>query len=118
MSRQEKFREPGEAKVAKLCLTLCDPIDCSLSGSSIHGILQAKILEWVAIPFSKGSYQPGTEPRSLHCFPGGSVVKNLPVMQETCVRSLGGEDPLENETVTHSSIVAWAIPWTEEPGGL
>ena len=38
-----------------VCLTLCDPMDCSLSGSSVHGILQARILEWVAIPFSRGS---------------------------------------------------------------
>ena len=41
--------------VIKLCLTLCDPNDCSLPGSSVHGILQARILEWVAIPFSRGS---------------------------------------------------------------
>ena len=41
--------------VCQWCLTLCNPIDCSLPGSSIHGILQARILEWVAIPFSKGS---------------------------------------------------------------
>ena len=41
--------------VAQLCLTLCDPIDCSLPGSSAHGILQARILEWVAISFSRGS---------------------------------------------------------------
>ena len=40
------------AKLLQLCLTLCDPMDCSLSGSSVHGILQARILEWVAIPFS------------------------------------------------------------------
>ena len=40
------------------CLTLCDPIDCSLSGSSVHGILQARILEWVAKPFSRGSSRP------------------------------------------------------------
>ena len=39
-------------------------------------------------------------------------------MQETQVRSLGQEDPLEKETATHSSILAWEIPWTEEPGGL
>ena len=39
-------------------------------------------------------------------------------MQETQVRSLGWEDPLEEETATHSSILAWKIPWTEEPGGL
>ena len=46
------------------------------------------------------------------------MVKNLPVMQETWVRSLGQEDPLEKEMATHSSILAWRIPRTEEPGGL
>ena len=51
------------------------------------------------------------------CFPGGSV-KNLPAMWETQVQSLGREDPLEEEMATHSSILAWRSPWTEEPGGL
>ena len=46
------------------------------------------------------------------------TVKNLPSMQETWVRSLGQEDPLEKEMATHSSILAWRIPWTEEPGEL
>ena len=46
------------------------------------------------------------------------MVKNLPGMQETWVRSLSREDPLEKGMVTHSSILAWGIPWTEEPGGL
>ena len=50
-------------------------------------------------------------------FPGGSEVKNLPAMQETWVRSLGWEDSLEKGKATHSSILAWRIPWTEEPGG-
>ena len=45
------------------------------------------------------------------------TVKNLPAMGETWVRSLGWEDPLEEGMATHSSIVAWRIPWTEEPGG-
>ena len=45
-------------------------------------------------------------------------VKNLPAMQETWVQSLGWEDPLEKGKATHSSILAWRIPWTEEPGGL
>ena len=45
-------------------------------------------------------------------------VKNPPAMQETRVRSLGWEGPLEKEMATHSSILAWRIPWTEEPGGL
>ena len=44
------------------------------------------------------------------------TVKNLPAMQETQVRSLGPEDPLEKGMATHSSIFAWKIPWTEEPG--
>ena len=46
------------------------------------------------------------------------MVKNLPTIQETRVRSLGWEDPLEKGKATHSSILAWRIPWTEEPGGL
>ena len=46
------------------------------------------------------------------------TVKNLPAMQETQVRSLGWEDPLEKEMATHSNILAWGISWTEEPGGL
>ena len=46
------------------------------------------------------------------------MVKNLPVMQETQVRFLDQEDPLEKEMATHSSILAWRIPWTEEPDGL
>ena len=55
--------------------------------------------------------------------PGGSVVKNHLPMQETRVQSLGGgswgrEYPLEKKMATHSSILAWGIPWTEEPGGL
>ena len=51
-------------------------------------------------------------------FPGGSGVKNPPAKQEMPVRSLGQEDPLEKEKATHSSVLAWRIPWTEEPGGL
>ena len=46
------------------------------------------------------------------------LVKNPPAMWETCVRSLGREDPLEKGMATYSSILAWRIPWTEEPGGL
>ena len=45
-------------------------------------------------------------------------LKRLPAMRETQVRSLGQEDPLEKEMATHSRILAWRIPWTEEPGGL
>ena len=48
---------PLEVLVTRSCLTLCDPMDCSLPGSSVHGILQARILEWVSISFSRGSSQ-------------------------------------------------------------
>ena len=48
----------GSSEVAQSCLTLCDPMDCSLSGSSIHGIFQARVLEWTAISFSRGSSRP------------------------------------------------------------
>ena len=51
-------------------------------------------------------------------FPGGSDGKVLPAVRETRVQSLGWEDPLEKEMATHSSTLAWKIPWTEEPGGL
>ena len=46
------------------------------------------------------------------------TVKNLPALQETRVQSLGQEDPLEKRMATHSSVLSWEIPWTEEPGGL
>jgi len=52
------------------------------------------------------------------CFPGDSGVKHLPAMQEAWVQSLGQEDPLEKEMATHSSILTWRIPWTEELGSL
>ena len=56
------------AKSLQLCLTLCDPMDCSPPGSSVHGILQAKILEWVAVPFSRASSQPqGSNLGLPHC---------------------------------------------------
>ena len=51
--------------VSRSVVSLCDPVDCSPPGSSVHGILQARILEWVAIPFSRDLPNPGIEPRSL-----------------------------------------------------
>ena len=50
--------------------------------------------------------------------PGGSVVKNPPAVQETWVQSLGWEDPISEEMPTHFSVLAWEIPWTEQPSGL
>ena len=65
-------RRPQENKpeivilVAQSCLTLCDPVDCSLPGSSVRGIFEARILEWVAIPFSRGSSQPRNQTQISH----------------------------------------------------
>ena len=56
--------------VAQSCPTLCNPVDCSLPGSSVHGIIQARILEWVAISFSRGSSRPGGRTQ-VSCFAGG-----------------------------------------------
>ena len=54
----KRWQEHTESEVAQSGLTLCDPVDCSPPGSSVHGILQARILEWVAVSFSKGSSRP------------------------------------------------------------
>ena len=53
-----KCDQGKESEVAQSCLTLCDPMDCSLPGSSVHGIFQAIVLEWIVISFSRGSSQP------------------------------------------------------------
>ena len=63
------FRLESESEVAQSCLTLCDPMDCSLSGSSIHGIFQARVLEWISISFSRGSSQPRNRTR-VSCIAG------------------------------------------------
>ena len=118
--------------------TLCNPSDCSLPGSSVHGILQARILEWVASPSSRqmlyrlsdqGSPKGWDELKSAFhldfianlygSFLGvAQLVKNLPTMQETWVPFLGQEDPLEKEMATHSSVLAWRIQGMRKPGGL
>ena len=130
------------SSVAQSCPTLWDPMDCSPPGSSIHEIFQARILEWVAISFSRGSFQ-SRDWTGVSCIAGkcfyhlshqGSpiycyrqwfiymwfycAVKNLPAVQETQIQFLGWEDPLEKEMATHSSILAWKISWTEEPDGV
>ena len=62
--------------------------------------------------------RPGTAETEMFTTPGGSGGKESPAMQETQVQSVGQEDPLEKGTATHSSILAWRIPRTEEPGRL
>ena len=148
-------------KVTQFCLTLCDPTDYSLPGSSLHGILQARILDWGAISFTRGSswirdwtsvfcigrwalyhwatmshqgsLVPSPMVEATQVFTDGwmdqqnvvyngraslvaQLAKNLPAMWETWVWDLGlilgWEDSLEKGKATHSSILAWRIPWT------
>ena len=74
-------------KVVQLCLTLCFPMDCSPLGSSVHGTLQARILGWVAFPFSRGSSQPRDQIR-VSCPAGGCFTTEPPgkpsVLRATC----------------------------------
>ena len=66
---KHKDRKESESEVAQSCPTLCNPMDCSLPGSSVHGILQARVREWVAISFSRRSSQPGDRTR-VSCIAG------------------------------------------------
>ena len=158
--------------VFQSCVTLCNPMDCSLPGPSVNAILQAEILpfptswrssrprdrthisyiscigksilyccttwevlrqdEWglktclylqyctVHVNVCEGdwSHVQGSHHNNLGASLVAQLGKNLPAMRKTWVRSLGRENPLENGMATHSSILVWRIPWTEEPGGL
>ena len=66
IQHRELHLMPCVCSVTQLCLTLCGPMDCSPPGSSVHGILQVRILEWVAIPFSRGSSHP-RDPTHVSC---------------------------------------------------
>ena len=109
---------------AQSCPILCDPVDWSPPSFSVHGILLARVMEWVAISFSKvhigltkivqGVTNSQTQQSDFHF--GATLVarlvKNLPAMQDTWVQSLGWADPPKKRKATHSSILAWRIPWT------
>ena len=96
--------------VAWSCPPLCKSMDCSLTNSSVHGILQARTLEWVAIPFSRRSSKLRNLAGVLLSCRQILYQLNYPAMPETWVRSLGWEDPLEKGTATHSSILVWRVP--------
>ena len=131
----------GESEVAESCPTLRDPMDCSPPGSSVHGIFQARVLEWGAIAFSI-SNQSILKEISPECSLEGLMLKLK--LQYSCLENpmdrgawwaaLHGVaksrtrlsdftftvhfHALEKEMATHSSVLAWRIPGTGEPGGL
>ena len=90
-----------KVSVAQSCLILCDPTDCSPLGSSVHGIPQARILEWVAIPFSRGSSWP-RDWAQVSCIAAGSLPSE-PQVRCQIQLSLG--------TVSHFLILANAVSW-------
>ena len=82
--------------IAQLYLTLCDPIDCSPPGSSVYGIFQARILEWVALSFSRVHFMQFRVKSLFTCNVGGSAGKESACNAGDPVQFLGQEDPLEN----------------------
>ena len=115
----ELFLSPEERKEkvldAQSCPTFCDPMDCNLPGSSVHGILQARVLEWIAIPFSRGSPDPGIEPgspalqaASLRSEPPG----NPP---EKGVRARRGQEPGETSWDGGYHQCSMRPGWQEQP---
>ena len=94
--------------VTQLCPILCDPIDCNAPGSSVHGILQARILEWVAIPFSRRSSRPRDQTQVFHTAgnslpsepPGKSLSSHNAV---TCFKSKQSHKTSDHHAVQHRS---------------
>ena len=124
---------------AQSCPTLCYPMDCSPPGSSVHGISQARILEWVAISSSRGSSWPRdqTHDSCVSCTAGrfftteplGKPYSSIGIKQWVCVRDktqrqcvsyqcCGKQFALSSEADTPLQYSAWKIPWMEEPGRL
>ena len=122
-------------EVAKetVCVLSCVQPFRPLSSGFCLWYFSGRILEWAAVSSSRGSFWSGDRTSVLcvfctadeflshPCYATGAVaqmVKRLPAVRESRVWSLGWEDLLEKEMATHSSMLAWRIPWTEEPGRL
>ena len=82
IENKHDYQEISEVKVAQSCLTLWDAMDCSLPGSSVHGILQARILEWVVFPFSRGSSKPRDPTQVSHIAGGFFTIRATREAQE------------------------------------
>ena len=102
----------------------CDPVDVGNLISDSSAFSKSSLYLWKFLvhillkPSWKGFEHYLASMQNEHNCVIAQTVKNLPIMWETWVWSLGQEDPLENGMATHSSVLAWRIPWTEEPGGL
>ena len=113
----------SESEVAQSCPTLSNPMDCSLPGSSIHGIFQARVLEWVAIEKLEDNGTPVQCSCLENPMDGGAWKAAVHGVAEGWTRLSDFTftfhfHALEKEMATHSSVLAWRIPGTGKPGGL
>ena len=106
------------SEVTQSCLTLCDPMDCSLPGSSIHGIFQARVLEWVAISFSRGSSRPRDRTQVSHivgrCFTNWATREALLSLEREALMSyMTGTSSFSSQNCRFSAceIRVWTRPW-------
>ena len=90
----EGWRWKSESEVAQSCLTLCNAVGCSLLGSSVHGILQARILEWVAISFSRHLPDAGIEPTSPALTAGFFTIEPPVKGEKSCLKSKASQDSI------------------------
>ena len=109
--------------VGQLCPTLWDPMDCSSPGSSVHGMLQARILEWVAIPFFRGSSWPKDQTQVSHiagrfftAWATREALSNRILAPEEIVAYLQGKASVQWENIT-TVAKTYLYPWVEEAGG-
>ena len=99
--------------IAQSCPTLCNHMDCSPPGSSVHGILQARILEWVAISFSRGSSRPSDQ-TLVFCIAGGSLPSE-PSGKPIIYSNLSIFQNLLEEQICIRSILPTRAAWTQQP---
>ena len=114
-TKWKKWSE-SEMLVAQLCLTLCDPMDCSLPGSSVYGISQARILEWVSFSFSRGSFRPRDQTQ-VSCSAGGFFIiratrKAKPVIKGQIVYDLTHMKSFSSVQFSCSVMSDSVTPWT------
>ena len=102
--------------VAQSCPTLCDPLDYSLPGFSVHGIFQARILKWIAISSSRGSSWP-RDRICVSCI-ASRLLTHWAIMDTEYIIAITSDLQTEKAVAPHSSTLAWKIPWMQEPGRL
>ena len=108
----------SESEVVQSCLTFHDPMDCSLLGSSVHGIFQARVLEWVAIAFSNCPPEQRLNLTPVLFLDFVTESQTSKYINYHSAFNLAHMYTVEKAMAPHSSTLAWKIPWMEEPSRL